>query len=339
VVACLAGIAAFLPLYFLGYEAHTGRKLGAIAGVLAIGFALSPYHGAWSVFSIFAAAAAGYARPVRVGMFATGFVLVATAVFGLALGLPLSDWAWGVFLGSILGTAAVFSASIKERDEQLATARDDARRYAVLAERERIARDLHDVLGHTMTLVAMKADLAKRLMDSDPEAAHREVDEIHAAARASLGEIRAAVTGMRSTTLAAELAEARRTLESAGVALESTSPAEPLPPPVETALAYIIREAATNVVRHASAQHCRIHLWREGGMVRLAIQDNGRGGQPLEGNGITGMRQRLAAVQGRLDVSSEAGFRVEASVPLDAPPRSSPEQAAVTGLMQREADT
>jgi two-component system sensor histidine kinase DesK len=326
VIVSLAGIVAFLPLYFLGYEVCGWAHLGCVAGMLAIGFILEPFHGNWSVFPIFAATSAGYIRPARLGILGVGSAVVATAAFGLALHLPLMDWGWGVFLGVLLGTASLFTADMRHREEQLATAREDARRYAVLAERERIARDLHDVLGHTMTLVAMKADLAKRLMDCDPESALREVDEIHAAARASLGEIRVAVTGMRSTTLAAELVEARRTLESGGVALESASPAEPLPPPVEMALAYVIREAATNVVRHAQARHCRIHLWREGRTLRLAIQDNGRGGGHIEGQGITGMRQRLAAVRGRLEVRAETGFRIEACVPLDA---AAPHHAAV----------
>jgi two-component system sensor histidine kinase DesK len=329
-VGSLAGIVAFLPLYFLAYEVCGWRKLGIVAGMLAIGFLLEPCHGGWQVFPVFAAASVGYTRPARLGVLGVGGVVVATAAFGLALRLPLMLWGWGVFLGVVLGTAALFTATMTERDEQLAMAREDARRYAVLAERERIARDLHDVLGHTLTLVAMKADLARRLMDADPESALREIDEIHAAARASLGEIRTAVTGMRSTTLAAELVEARRTLESAGVALESTSPAEPLPPPVETALAYVIREAATNVARHSRAQHCRIHLWREGSLVRLVIQDNGRGGQPVEGQGMTGMRQRLGAVQGSLDVRGESGFRIEACVSLETSAQSGHKQAPST---------
>jgi two-component system sensor histidine kinase DesK len=330
IVASLAGIVVFLPLYLLTFDVCGWRQLGLAAGILAIGFMLEPFHGMWTVFAVYAAASVGHARPARLGILGVSVVALTTTAFGLALHLPLMSWVWGAFLAVILGTAALLAADMKAREEQLAMAREDARRYAVLAERERIARDLHDVLGHTMTLVAVKADLAKRLMDTDPESALREVDEIHAAARASLGEIRAAVTGMRSTTLAAELVEARRTLESAGVALESTSPAEPLPPPVETALATIIREAATNVVRHSRAQHCRIHLWREGSTVRLAIQDNGRGGLPVEGQGITGMRQRLAALRGSLEVRGESGFRIEAFVPLDPSAQSSPEEVSVT---------
>jgi two-component system sensor histidine kinase DesK len=268
------------------------------------------------VFSVFAAISAAYVRPARLAALGVVGAVVATVLFALALHLPALEWGWSVLVALLVSTAGMFTTNMRQREEQLALARDDARRYAVLAERERIARDLHDVLGHTLTLVAMKADLAKRLLDSDPESALREVDEIHAAARVSLGELRTALTGMRSTTLAVELVEARRALESAGVALESISPAEPLPPQVETALAYIIREASTNVLRHARAKYCRIHLWREGGTVKLTIQDNGHGGTPVEGQGLKGMRQRLAEFRGSLEVRGSSGFRLEVSVPL-----------------------
>jgi two-component system sensor histidine kinase DesK len=127
---------------------------------------------------------------------------------------------------------------------------------------------------------------------------------------------------MRSTTLAAELSDARRALESAGIVLESVTLTEPLPPPIETALAYVIREAATNVIRHSGARHCRITLAREGSEAALEIADDGRGvGSVTEGNGVTGMRQRLAAIRGALEIRGEAGIRILARVPLtESPP-------------------
>jgi two-component system sensor histidine kinase DesK len=124
---------------------------------------------------------------------------------------------------------------------------------------------------------------------------------------------------MRSTTLAAELIDARRALESAGIAVDSATTTEALPPVIETALAYVIREAATNVIRHSGAQRCRITLQREGTEAALEIADDGRGGALTEGNGVTGMRQRLAAIRGALDVRGDAGMRLRVRVPLTEP--------------------
>jgi two-component system, NarL family, sensor histidine kinase DesK len=312
----IAGLAVFLPLYFFSYRVQGARKLLIAAAMLAIGLALEPCRGIWGVFAVYAAASVGNARPPRIAAIGVAGVVAVTALFSIALHLDPMDWGWSAFFAATLGTATIFSSALNLRNEQLAQAREDVRQYAVIAERERIARDLHDVLGHTLTLVAVKADLARKLIERDPEAARREIDEIHRAARASLGEVRAAVTGMRSTTLAAELLEARRALESAGISVESATPAEPLPPLVETALAYVIREAATNVVRHSGAHHCRIMLTREAGVARLAIHDDGRGGALIEGHGLAGMRQRLAAIRGALEVRGDSGVSIEARAPL-----------------------
>jgi two-component system sensor histidine kinase DesK len=320
VAASAAGIALFVPLYFYGYGLPGWRRLWVVAAVFALGFALAPCGGVWSVFVVYAASLAGFSRPAPARI--TGFcaVLAGTVACGLALRLSPWEWGSGLFFATLIGMGSVFAATMNESNEALARARDDARHLAILAERERIARDLHDVLGHTLTLVAVKADLARKLMERDPSAARREVAEIHAAARAALGEVRAAVTGMRSTTLAAELSDARRALESAGIAVESATPLEPLPPLIETALAYVIREAATNVIRHSGAQRCRITLRRVGGDAALEIQDDGCGGDVTEGNGVTGMRQRLAAFRGALRVSGTAGMLIEARVPLNDVP-------------------
>lgn len=284
--------------------------------MVGIGFSLSPYGGIWSVFIVYAASMAGFGRPTRVGVTGLAGVLAGSVLIAFALHLSLWDWSAGIFFGSILGVAGIFIAEMNERNEEVAKAREAMRQYAIVAERERIARDLHDVLGHTLTLVAVKADLARKLIERDPVGATREIEEIHTAARAALGEVRAAVTGMRSTSLASELAAARSSLESAGILVESDTTTEPLPPQIETALAFVIREAATNVIRHSGARHCRITLSRQGGEAHLEIRDDGRGGTVVEGSGVTGIRERLAALRGALDVRADGGVSVRARVPL-----------------------
>ncbi len=311
------GIGAFLILYFRGYWTRGWTRLGYGLGILGIGFALHTCGGVWNVFAVYASSMAGFARPGRVAAIGVGSVLLLLTGFGLVAGLSPWEWGPGIFFGTIVGIAGVFIGAISERSTQLAAAREESRQPAVLAERERIARDLHDVLGHTLTLVAVKADLARRLIDADPGAARREIEEIHASARAALGEVRVAVSGMRSTTLAAELSAARQALETAGIAVDSDTTSEPLPPLVETALAFVIREAATNVIRHSGARRCRITLARQGLEASLEIRDDGHGGGVVEGHGLVGMRQRLAAIRGALELRGDAGMSLRARVPLE----------------------
>ena len=316
VAASAAGIAAFLPLYFRGYGAALRARFACALGILAIGFALYGCGGIWSVFAVYAAATLGFARPGRFAAIGVALVLVLLAAFGI--GLDVSPWEWGsgIFFSTIVGVGAIFAGAINARNSALAAAREESRHLAVIAERERIARDLHDVLGHTLTVVAVKADLARKLLERDPRAARDEIEAIHTTARAALGEVRIAVNGMRSTTLAQELAAARSALESAGIVVISEMTQEALPPLVETALAYVIREAATNVLRHSGARRCRIKLAREGSEAALEIHDDGAGRAIVEGHGVSGMRQRLMAVRGGLELRGESGVHLFARAPI-----------------------
>jgi two-component system sensor histidine kinase DesK len=316
VAASAAGIAVFLPLYFRSYGAALRTRFAHALGMLCIGFALYRCGGIWTVFAVYAAATLGFARPGRYAAIGVAGVIILLTSFGLGVGISPWEWGSGVFFSTVIGVGATFAGAINARNAALAAAREESRHLAVIAERERIARDLHDVLGHTLTVVAVKADLARKLIERDPAAAGREIEEIHATARAALAEVRIAVNGMRSTTLAQELAAARSALESAGIVVTSEMTTEPLPPLVETALAYVIREAATNVLRHSGARRCRITLAREGAEAALEVHDDGQGGSIVEGHGVTGMRQRLMAVRGDLELREGSGLHLFARAPI-----------------------
>jgi two-component system sensor histidine kinase DesK len=316
VAASALGIGLFLVLYFRAYASALRPRFAYALGMLGIGFALYRCGGIWTVFAVYAAATLGFARPGRFAAIGVALILALLTGFGLSLGVSPWEWGSGLFFSAIIGVGATFAGAINARNTALAAAREESRHLAVVAERERIARDLHDVLGHTLTVVAVKAELARKLIERDPPAAAREIEEIHATARAALAEVRIAVNGMRSTTLAQELASARSALESAGIAVTSDVTAEPLPPLVETALAYVIREAATNVLRHSGARRCRITLAREGSEAALEIHDDGQGGRIVEGHGVTGMRQRLMAVRGALELREESGMHLFARAPI-----------------------
>ena len=203
--------------------------------------------------------------------------------------------------------------------EQLERANAEIEHLAQVSERERIARDLHDLLGHTLTVIVLKSDVANRLFTLDPELAHREIAEVEATARKALAEVREAVTGYRAEGLPAEIVQARRTLASAGVQL--TTDVEPvvLPPAEEGVLCLVLREAVTNVIRHAEATACRLELHRDGTRLLMTVADNGKGSEAAEGNGLRGMRERLTAQGGSLvrELSANDGTRLLAELPLD----------------------
>jgi len=208
----------------------------------------------------------------------------------------------------------------REKDAALKLSHDEVRRLAATAERERIGRDLHDLLGHTLSLITLKLELSRKLFDRDIEAAKLEVEEAEKVARHALAEVRCAVTGIRATDLAAELASARLLLESSNVHLDYGQPPVALPAEIERGLALVLREAVTNIARHAQATRAQVEWAREANAMRLCIGDNGRGGIGEQGNGLSGMRERVGALGGAMQIESPRGHGtwLRISVPLPA---------------------
>jgi two-component system sensor histidine kinase DesK len=185
-----------------------------------------------------------------------------------------------------------------------------------VAERERIARDLHDVLGHTLSVIILKSELAGKLMERDPQRAGNEIREVEQISRQALSEVRDAIRGYRSRGLEAELAQAKSTLETAGVKAEWHAAKISLPALQESVLSMAVKEAVTNVVRHAQARNCSLRLEQQNGSCHLEIEDDGRGGFQHEGNGLRGMRERVEMLGGTLNRDSQAGTRLTITLPL-----------------------
>jgi two-component system sensor histidine kinase DesK len=172
-------------------------------------------------------------------------------------------------------------------------------------------------------LITLKLELSRKLFDRDPEAARREITDAEKVARHALAEVRSAVTGIRATDLAAELASARLLLESTGVHLDYVLPALTLPLDMERALALILREAATNIARHAQATRALMSLETADQWVRVVVSDDGRGGVGEDGNGLCGMRERVRALDGRMEIQSAKGqgttVRIDLPMPVHRP--------------------
>jgi two-component system sensor histidine kinase DesK len=178
------------------------------------------------------------------------------------------------------------------------------------------------VLGHTLSVIVLKAELAARLIPLDPARATAEMSDVEKTARAALSEIREAIGGYRSRGLAAEIEAARLTLEAAGVTLVADgSPVQgaALSPQEETALSLVLREAVTNIVRHARATTCSLRFVTEAGHRRLVVEDDGQHAVAREGNGLRGMRERVEALGGHFSLERGIAPRRGTRLVIDLP--------------------
>ena len=204
---------------------------------------------------------------------------------------------------------------------ELTEAREELARSAVAEERMRFARDLHDLLGHSLSLIALKSELAGRLAERDPARARQEIADVESAARRALAEVRDAVSGYRQVSLAQSLVEARSALSAAGIALTVSPPGQSLPGPVDAVLGWVVREATTNVLRHSDARTVTVAYRAGEDGVELSVTDDGRGGDAPAGAGLSGLAERVAALGGRLahGQGSGGGFRLTVAIPLTSP--------------------
>ncbi|WP_225540579.1 sensor histidine kinase [Xanthomonas sp. XNM01] len=301
-------IALFLPLYLLGYRRLSEHPvvLRAAIGIALLSYAVMPFNSFANTYLIYAVALMAFVdRPLWWKLLAVVAMQGLFLAEILWLGYP--PFVFGVTL--VVGASAFFGTHFyqqsRARQVALQLSHAEVRRLAATAERERIGRDLHDLLGHTLSLVALKSDLAARWLDrGETAAARRELDELGRVARDSLAQVRRAVTGIRAADLVAELTAARVLLEAEGILVRHAMEEATLSPEQETALALCLREAATNIHRHARAQHVRIALAAARGRWQLRIEDDGRGGAIRPGNGLDGMRERLQALGGSLRIES-----------------------------------
>ncbi|MEU8298852.1 sensor histidine kinase [Micromonospora sp. NPDC048909] len=202
---------------------------------------------------------------------------------------------------------------------ELTRTREQLARVAVSEERLRFSRDLHDLLGHTLSVVVIKAEAIRRLLGRDPEAATEHARNIETIGRQALTEVREAVTGYRSVRLREELANASTALSAADIRVAVTPPVVELDAQVDSLLGWVVREGATNVLRHAGATSCHITVTSDGEHASVEVVDDGRGRAATDGSGLRGLRERVEDLGGELTATATpSGFRLAASVPAQA---------------------
>ncbi|MER5445345.1 sensor histidine kinase [Streptomyces sp. NPDC002766] len=319
-------------------QAVSTRVALAVMAAITCGLAGGYGHN-WLLFFPMLGLATGAAlRGEHLRWSGTGVALLAGVVSTARDGWNGLNIAYATFISTMV-TAAILSLS--EAVRELRAAREQLAHQAVEKERLRFSRDLHDLLGHTMSVIVVKSEAARRLAPRDLDAALAQITDIESVGRQALTEIREAVTGYREGSLGTELDRARSVLEAADVEPVVRRSGTPLAPQTEVLLGWVVREAVTNVVRHAGATRCEITVDGTSEQVRLTVDDDG-GGEPafpsspgVGGTGLKGLAERLAAAGGSLRAgpSSRGGFTVTAELPLE--PGDAPLPVAATAPRAR----
>lgn len=363
-VMTLAGAALFVALYLrlalpLPFDAAApGESLGSRLTALALGALIAAdislltllASADWLWFFIFVSIGLGARLPPRLAAVAVSTV----AALAVAVGVGPFGWVYSLRVAlpvAVVGFGMIGVGWLVTTIRALRAAREEIARLAVAEERLRFARDLHDLLGHSLSAITLKNEVARSLVPTQPERAVRELGEAIGLAREALREVRQAVSGYRQLSLATEIQRAQALLDAAGIACvvegaAGDARAAPLPPTIEAVLAWGVREGVTNVVRHSGARHCAIAVLRQADTVAVEVTDDGHGhghghgsgsgsgngglspdGSPSKpvvggrggsGTGLRGLAERAAQLHGQLEAGpcQPAGFRLRVTIPL-----------------------
>jgi two-component system sensor histidine kinase DesK len=329
--AISVAFAAFIVLYFVllpPARLLARRGLRAVRAALILFAALAALPlllrapESFASLFVYVVAAAALLLPPKE---AEAVIAITAAAVGAGFALAGADnsvvAAYALTIVAVGTIMAALAGAVRATIE-LRAAREELARTAVAEERLRIARDLHDLLGHTLSLIAIKIELARKLFDSDPVRARAELAEVQNVTRHALTEVREAVQGYRRRSFADELEDAQATIAAAGIECRVELRIEELPDEVENVLAWAVREASTNVVRHSGAHACVITLRRHANVVLLQVDDDGATARAnsTNGTGLVGLAERARLLHGRLETGTrpDGGFRLLLTLPLQA---------------------
>ena len=332
-------VAAFVSIYLWAIPPDlAGRAVGrpapatVLLGLLGVMIALTSREANWTVLFVATGTAAGRITPPRTALAAIAVIAMLAALVRLAVDATPVGSMESAFVVTLGGLVVLSFSQLERTARELGRAQAEVARLAAADERARIARDVHDLLGHGLSVIALKAELAGRLLESDPRRAAAELRDLEDVARSSLRDIREAVAGYRRVTLDTELGGARVALSAAGMEVDVQAPTTILEESTDGLLGWIVREGVTNVVRHSSGTRCTISIATLAQEVRLEIVDDGRTGdrrgsdaRGRTGSGLAGIRERVEAVGGRVEAGSNQGigYRLAAWIPVSSETRPS----------------
>ena len=306
----------FLVLYFRGYWVKGKPLLWIVAAITLLGVIAAPTNPSASVYFIYAASFVAYTGEAGFAIRILPLILIVIGVETWIFHLPPYFWVIAVVFSIMVGGVNIFYRQRDRDNRKLLMAQEEVEHLAKVAERERIARDLHDVLGHTLSVIVLKSELAAKLAEKDPARAASEIKEVERISRDALAQVRNTVRGYHALSLQAEAEQAAATLQAAGMKVACDFAPAQLPPTHEGVLALALREAVTNVIRHSQATSCELRLRPVEGGCELEIKDNGRGSMSPEGTGLMGMRYRVEALGGKLQRDIKSGTRLRITLPV-----------------------
>ena len=280
----------------------------------------------WLAFMIYTSAAAGSKLPSRLAYRAIGALVILTFLVSLAIRSPWLYIGQSVILVGVIGLITAGIVMLVSTIRELELAREERARLAVAEERLRLARDLHDLLGHSLSLIAVKSELAKHLVTHDADKARQEIEDIERVSRDALVDVRSTVSGYRQRTKAEELASATDMLTAADIDFQIHDSVDTIPPDVEHVLAWTIREGVTNVIRHSRASRCSISIKWISDQVQCEVRNDSRASSEetahdtthTPGNGLTGLSERVCDCAGKMDACrlSNGGFVLAVTLPI-----------------------
>lgn len=317
-VAMAVALVLFLACYFWAYRCHRDTMYRPVLGIVLVAILITPINaGSVSMFA-YAGFFIGYANPLR------RYVLLLAALLGVLIVLELSlELYWPYFLH--LGIPVVAAVSLLGWAEQqhmlqrLAKQQsdDEIKQLATMVERERIGRDLHDILGHTFSSIILKADLAEKLLARNQvEDGRQQLTELRQLARDALSQVRQSVSGYKHQGLSLEVAKLLSRLRDAGFFAELSGEIPTLDSRLETAVILALTELVTNIMRHSKGNNCRLSFRQQGDQLLITVSDDGNCSNIKEGNGITGLRERLAAIGASLTLQWHNGVAAVIELPL-----------------------
>jgi two-component system sensor histidine kinase DesK len=311
------GLLIFLPIYFAGFAVEKDpAALRSAIGLTLLAAIVSIQYPAATTFFHYAAFFFGFAlKPAKA-------ILALAAILAIAAGLV--QWAdlhsnnW--YVTAIVSTG-LLGIGLYVRQQHLAdaaarTSEQEIQHLAKIAERERIARDLHDVMGHTLSVITLKAQLARKLMRSDPQRSVAELKEIEELSRGSMADVRATVGGYQQLDLQQELTQVLASLELSNIKGSANFDGVAPPEKLATLVSMIVREGVTNVIRHSNASACEIDIHSNGEHLQLDIRDDGVGIGQLPGNGLRGIQERVGLLEGEFSILADRGTRLHVLIPL-----------------------
>lgn len=312
----------FLPIYFYSFWVQGWRVGVSVFVACCLGIAWANFNYGGSCFIIFGTTMCSRFQDKRTAYFAFGLVFAFVALASYVFRLETFFWVPALIFSVPSTIGAIIGETLMRTNETLSRKQEEIQHLAALAERERIGRDLHDLLGHTLSVITLKAELARKLLERDNEACRKEIHDIEHTARHALSEVRSAVLGYRDTGLAHELRNAQSTLASAQVSFSSDVQTDALPAAVENIIALALREAVTNILRHSQATACKVTLAQRDNQLLFQISDNGFSHAPeheqviCKGSGLRGMGERVLALGGTLDIKTTGGVSIAIALPL-----------------------